>query len=80
MSESKCQCSFSIRLTGDGCRYCQPQTYIDHLHDSMEDMVHLDPLTIEDIQNIIVPLCLKHLEWDEVIRVIHAVYKHLKGE
>lgn len=78
--EHKCQCSFSIRMLGDGCRYCQPQEYIDRLHDSMEDMVHLDPLTIEDIQHIVVPLGLKHLEWDEVILVIHAIYKHLKGE
>lgn len=46
----------------------------------MEDMVHLDPLTVEDIQAMIVPLCLTHLEWDEVNQVIQAVYKNLKGE
>ena len=28
---SECKCTLTIRLTGDGCRYCQPQTYIDHL-------------------------------------------------
>lgn len=28
---SECKCNLAIRLTGDGCRYCQPQTYIDHL-------------------------------------------------
>lgn len=26
---SKCECEFRIRMLGDGCRYCQPQTYID---------------------------------------------------
>jgi hypothetical protein len=32
--DDKCQCSLRIRLTGDGCRYCQPQEYIDRLHDN----------------------------------------------
>lgn len=27
----QCKCPFAIRMAGDGCRYCQPQTYIDHL-------------------------------------------------
>lgn len=31
----KCQCTFAIRMTGEGCRYCQPQNYIDHLHDAI---------------------------------------------
>jgi hypothetical protein len=29
MSENKCECSLSISIGGDGCRYCQPQEYID---------------------------------------------------
>jgi len=29
----KCECTMSISVLGDGCRYCQPQTYIDLLHD-----------------------------------------------
>lgn len=32
----KCQCSLSIRLTGDGCRHCQPQTYIENLELTLE--------------------------------------------
>jgi ABC-type Na+ transport system ATPase subunit NatA len=28
---SECRCTLAIRLTGDGCRHCQPQTYIDNL-------------------------------------------------
>ncbi len=33
----KCECSMSISVLGDGCRYCQPQEYIDRLHDQIED-------------------------------------------
>lgn len=33
----KCKCSMSISVLGDGCRYCQPQEYIDRIHDQMED-------------------------------------------
>lgn len=35
--QQKCQCSMSISVLGDGCRYCQPQEYIDRLHDQIED-------------------------------------------
>ena len=28
---SECKCSMSISVLGDGCRYCQPQEYIDSL-------------------------------------------------
>lgn len=31
---SKCKCTLSISVLGDGCRYCQPQGYIDHLQES----------------------------------------------
>lgn len=34
---SKCQCSFRVSMVGDGCRYCQPQEYIDRLHEQTED-------------------------------------------
>lgn len=53
--EHKCQCDFRIRMLGDGCRYCQPQEYIDRLHDTMEDMVHTDcfELTDEEIKSLI---------------------------
>ncbi|MGE8629500.1 hypothetical protein [Achromobacter denitrificans] len=36
----------AIRLTGDGCRYCQPQTYIDTLEmcaaGNLEDIEKLE--------------------------------------
>lgn len=49
--EQKCQCDFRIRMLGDGCRYCQPQEYIDRLHDNMDGMIHADcfELTEEEV-------------------------------
>lgn len=32
-----CKCPFAILMAGDGCRYCQPQTYIDHLEMAAKD-------------------------------------------
>lgn len=34
---SKCQCSMAIRMTGDGCRYCQPQEYIDRMSEWLQE-------------------------------------------
>ena len=34
---SKCKCSMSISMLGDGCRYCQPQQYIDKLAEWLEE-------------------------------------------
>lgn len=34
---SECQCSLSVSLTGDGCRYCQPQEYIDKLTEYIDE-------------------------------------------
>ena len=35
---SKCRCTFAQCLVGDGCRYCNPQEYIDRLHERIEDL------------------------------------------
>ncbi len=39
--DKRCKCTFSVSVTGDGCRYCKPQTYIDlmeqHQKDEMAD-------------------------------------------
>lgn len=35
--DNRCKCSMSISMLGDGCRYCQPQEYIDRLHEQLED-------------------------------------------
>lgn len=34
---SECKCTMSVRALGDGCRYCQPQGYIDRLHDWIDE-------------------------------------------
>lgn len=34
---SKCKCSMAISLNGEGCRYCQPQTYIDSLEGAIAE-------------------------------------------
>lgn len=37
---SDCKCSFAIKMLGDGCRYCQPQEYIDRLIDWHEQDIY----------------------------------------
>lgn len=37
VKDKRCQCSMTISMLGDGCRYCQPQEYIDRLHDQIEE-------------------------------------------
>ena len=34
---SKCECTMAIRVNGDGCRYCQPQEYINLLIEWLKD-------------------------------------------
>ena len=79
----KCKCSFSIRLLGDGCRYCQPQEYIDRLHDSMEDMVHAEPLSDDELDDIfgicaLNPTCT--FDWEQMRAIGRDIEKHIKGE
>jgi hypothetical protein len=34
---SKCKCDLRTKLVGDGCRYCNPQEYIDKLIEALEE-------------------------------------------
>lgn len=36
-ADPRCKCTMAISLTGDGCRYCQPQEYIDRLEEWLEE-------------------------------------------
>ena len=35
---TKCECTMAQRCTGSGCRYCNPQEYIDMLHEQIADV------------------------------------------
>lgn len=37
ITANRCKCDFRTKMVGDGCRYCQPQEYIDRLHRQIED-------------------------------------------
>jgi hypothetical protein len=45
---SKCKCDLRTKLVGDGCRYCNPQEYIDKLIESLEEQRTWVGLTDED--------------------------------
>lgn len=49
-SADKCECTFQKRLTGDGCRYCNPQYYISILEQQAQD----DAVEIERLSKILV--------------------------
>ena len=34
---TECKCDLRTKLVGDGCRYCNPQEYIDNLIESLEE-------------------------------------------
>lgn len=36
--DDRCKCTMAISMVGDGCRYCQPQEYIDRLLEQIEDL------------------------------------------
>jgi len=46
----KCQCDLRVKLVGDGCRYCNPQDYIDHLHDALAQKDTWIGLTDKEIE------------------------------
>ena len=51
--ESKCKCDFRTKLVGDGCRYCQPQDFIDRLLDDLKDSdERIDELEIKEWQGL----------------------------
>lgn len=35
--DKRCKCPMAISVTGDGCRYCQPQEYIDRLGEWLDE-------------------------------------------
>jgi hypothetical protein len=45
---SKCKCDLRTKLVGDGCRYCNPQEYIDKLIETLEEQRTWEGLTDEE--------------------------------
>ncbi len=45
---SKCKCDLRTKLVGDGCRYCNPQEYIDKLIESLAEQRTWEGLTDEE--------------------------------
>jgi hypothetical protein len=53
MKDKRCKCLMSISVLGDGCRYCQPQDYIDTLHHTIKDLdeeAETSAVLLEDIK------------------------------
>jgi|SRR5690554_64761 len=49
MSDSRCKCPMAISMTGDGCRYCQPQEHIDRTSEWLnEGREEIDRLQAEN--------------------------------
>lgn len=46
---SKCECALQTSLVGDGCRYCNPQYYIDMLKEQQTEMETDVTLAIEEL-------------------------------
>ena len=59
-TDKRCKCTMAQSLTGDGCRYCQPQEYIDRLEDFIDEME--DDLDYIDRLEVIVDMLEKKLE------------------
>ena len=38
LNDKRCKCPFAIKMNGDGCQYCQPQTAIDLLSSVVDDL------------------------------------------
>jgi len=49
----KCQCSLKTKLVGSGCRYCNPQEYIDILEEQIAEAEKVGPINIDWLSNVI---------------------------
>ena len=48
---TECKCDLRTKLVGDGCRYCNPQEYIDKLCDALDEREWVG-LTDKEIKTI----------------------------
>ena len=70
---SKCNCSMSISVLGDGCRYCQPQTYIDKLSEIIEDERSEHEAELAELQVLLRKI------WPLINGAVDAVHDEIKA-
>lgn len=83
---SECKCDLRTKLVGDGCRYCNPQEYIDHLIECLEEQRTWVGLTDDEIILIVAECASSHQHTDihfaRAIEQAHGIIAptELKGE
>ena len=70
---SECKCSMSISVLGDGCRYCQPQTYIDKLSEIIEDERSEHESELAELQVLLRKI------WPLINGAVDAVHDEIKA-
>ena len=81
---SECKCDLRTKLVGDGCRYCNPQEYIDKLIESLEELIEAleeprKPLTDEEIDALSREMVKGNKSVNWLCRAIEAAH-NIKGE
>lgn len=59
-ADPRCIYTMAQSLTGDGCRYCQAQEYIDRLHEQIEE----DEATAKEADELMAEMAEAMLEYD----------------
>ena len=72
---SQCKCDLRTKLVGDGCRYCNPQEYIDNLIESLEEQRTWVGLTDDEIKNA----CNQHTNWFAIALDLEAKLRSKNG-
>jgi hypothetical protein len=70
MKDKRCKCSMSISMLGDGCRYCQPQEYIETLQHLVDDLDEEFSTVCEIMKSIKADLLMRAVEDDKGSRVV----------
>ena len=62
MNDKRCKCPTAISVLGDGCRYCQPQEYIDRLCETLTDEVAEHTEWLEGLHDAVKRACPMTIE------------------
>lgn len=79
MKMDKCKCDFRTKMVGDGCRYCNPEFYIDILEERIQELedellIYSDLLDEKTISNLIVMTSESNSDAADRIR---KLYRHI---